>query len=137
VAVATLVGPALWLLMRRGRADPGAGEGAPADGAVRSNRAGIDRRGDTPADTQGRVGSHRAGGGFPWRWTVVGLATVTVLLLAVTIARSGRPSPVTAAVSLLALAVLDSAALVGRRMAGVVPAALSGGVIGLCLAITF
>jgi 4-hydroxybenzoate polyprenyltransferase len=70
-----------------------------------------------------------------WRWAIVGLASLTVLALMLTVVTFERPTPTTVTVSLLALAILNAAALTGRRIPSVIAAALSGGIIGLCLGI--
>ena len=70
-----------------------------------------------------------------WRWAIVTLVSVTVVALVATVVVFGRPTPITAIVSLLALAILNAAALTGRRTPGATAAALSGALIGLCVGI--
>jgi hypothetical protein len=70
-----------------------------------------------------------------WARAVVALAAVAVAVLAVTVIAFGRPSPTTAAVTLALLAVLGGGALTGRRPPGAAAAAITGGLVGLCLGI--
>lgn len=70
-----------------------------------------------------------------WRYALLSLAIVSVLALGVTAAWLNRPTPTTAVLAVFALAVLNGVALSGRRLPGAAAAAVSGGLLGLCLAI--
>ena len=106
IALATCLGLLLWLVCRRQ--------------ASRSRLSVVLRRAVTRQH---------------WRWAVIGLAGLTVLTLIVTVLAFGRPTPTTAAVSLLALAILNAGAFMGRRLPAAIAAGYSGGIIGLCIGI--
>jgi hypothetical protein len=69
------------------------------------------------------------------RWTILGLACVTLLALTITVIAYGRPTPTTVTVSTLTLSVLSAAAAAGHRVPAAMAAALSGGTLGLCAGI--
>jgi hypothetical protein len=70
-----------------------------------------------------------------WTRGVLTLAAVAVAVLAVTVIAFGRPTATTAAVTLALLAVLGVGALTGRRPPGAAAAAVTGGLVGLCVGI--
>jgi hypothetical protein len=86
---------------------------------------------------------HRRGGRLrvsaTWRkrW-VVALVTLNLLALValvVTVIRFNRPTPTTATLTLIALGLLGTGAVLGSRISGAAAAAVTGGLLGLCLGI--
>lgn len=68
-----------------------------------------------------------------WALVLAAMTAIAVLVLGVTVLALRRPTPSTAVVTLLAIAILNGAALTGRRLPGAAAAAVTGGLIGLCL----
>ena len=73
-----------------------------------------------------------------WRWGLLALASVAVLALVVTKVVFGRPTPITATISSIGLAVLVAQAYFGRHLESVAAAtvsAISGAAIGPCITV--
>ena len=73
-----------------------------------------------------------------WPWGLLALASVAVLALVVTKLVFGRPTPITATVSSIGLALLVAQAYFGRHLEPVAAAtvsAISGAAIGLCITV--
>lgn len=70
-----------------------------------------------------------------WAVSLAALAALSVVALVVTVVAFDRPTPTTAAVTLMVLAALEAAALTGRRLPGAAVAGVTGGLVGLCLGI--
>ncbi len=86
------------------------------------------RRGGAPARARTLVLRY-------WRWGLLGLGTLAVLALVVTILVTGKPSWGNAALGVVAFAVPALIAARGGRTAGAVAAAIAGGLLGICIAI--
>ena len=86
---------------------------------------------------------HRRGGRLrvsaTWRrrWVValVALNVLALVALVLTVIRFNRPTPTTATVTLIALGLLGTGAVLGSRISGAAAAAVTGGLLGLCLGI--
>jgi hypothetical protein len=70
-----------------------------------------------------------------WRWGLLALGVLAVLALLVTVLVFNRPTLWTAGLAVTTFAVAALAAYPGRRLPGALAAAISGGVVGLCLGI--
>ena len=73
-----------------------------------------------------------------WRWGLLALASVAVLAIVVTKVVFGRPTPITATISSISLALLVAQAYFGRHLEPVAAAtvsAISGAAIGLCITV--
>lgn len=85
----------------------------------------------------GTAGAGRAPGFVRtnWRWLLVVIVLVAVIALLVTRLMFERPTLLTAAIALVALAVTTALAYRGRRAPGAATASIAGGLLGLCLGI--
>lgn len=92
----------------------------------------------TAADPGGAARPAGAPPGFVrsnWKWLLVVVVLLAVIALLVTRVIFERPTLLTAAIALGALAVTTTLAYRGRRAPGAATASIAGGLLGLCLGI--